>query len=114
MKLWRPPYGAGADGGESWGERGGMAETLWTVDARNWQRGVGVRQVVRRSRGMVDGGILTLHEGEATTVRALPRIVRHYWARGLCFGVLRAGGEAQTPVESSAMEFWVRAVRPRV
>ena len=51
------------------------------------------------SRGMVSGGILTLHDGRRSTVAALPLIVRDYWARGLCFGVLeRGGGEAQSPV----------------
>ena len=83
MKWWRPPYGARGRGGRRAGrdDRDPLDRRPAELAAR-----AGVGDVVRASRGMEDGGILTLAEGKATTVRALPRIVGQYWAQGCASG----------------------------
>jgi peptidoglycan/xylan/chitin deacetylase (PgdA/CDA1 family) len=117
MSLWRPPYGAESSSVIAAGAGEGLALVLWTVDPKDYARSgldwVGeVLRIVDGSQGVEDGGVLLLHSGVTATVEALPTIVRAYWSRGLCFGVLRAGGEWRWPVESPGLRYRVSAVEP--
>ncbi len=118
-KLWRPPYGSVSGEVRAVGESRGMALTLWTVDAKDYGvgRGAGweksVAGIAARALRGEDGGIVLLHAGHPATVEALGAIIRGYWARGMCFGVLAEGRVERAPEESPGLRYRVSAVDPK-
>lgn len=83
--LFRPPFGATSPEIRAAAEANGMTEVLWTVDSKDFEA-TSSEQVIERSLGMEDGGILLLHDGKEPTLEALPELIRHYHSQGLCFG----------------------------
>jgi peptidoglycan-N-acetylglucosamine deacetylase len=83
--LFRPPYGNTNAEIRAEAIEQGMVEVLWTVDSKDYLARDS-DQIVRRSTGMEDGGILLLHDGKPRTIEALPDIINHYHGEGLCFG----------------------------
>jgi peptidoglycan-N-acetylglucosamine deacetylase len=90
--LFRPPYGNTNDAIRGEANRLDMVEVLWTVDSKDYLARDS-DQVVRRSKGMEDGGILLLHDGKPRTLEALPEIINHYHGEGLCFGRIAPSDE---------------------
>lgn len=94
--LFRPPFGNTSAEIRAAVESRGMLEVLWTVDSKDFEATT-VEQVVEKSKGMTDGGILLMHDGKPLTIEALPLIIEHYYAQGLCFGrVVAADTELPT------------------
>ena len=56
---------------------------------------------------------MLLHAGHPATVEALGAIIRGYWARGMCFGVLAEGRVERAPAESPGLRYRVSAVDPK-
>lgn len=88
-----------------------MLNVLWTQDSKDFAA-TSVEEIVDRSAGMRDGGILLMHDGNPMTVRAVPLIAQHYYERGLCFGRVAPSETAQAPADSPALTFYARAVAP--
>ena len=111
VTFFRPPFGSANQMVVDVVTEMGMQQVLWTHDSKDFEA-TSVDQIVAQSAGMNDGGILLLHDGNAMTVRALPRIVDSYYVRGLCFGQVASSSLAQAPAESPALTFYARAVAP--
>lgn len=98
LKVLRPPYGAqDARVRRIAGALGYSHTVLWSTDSGDWKRSATVRSIVRRATGAPPGSIILMHCGPAATPRALPRIIRHYEARGIRLaglGVVLELGEA--------------------
>lgn len=85
LPVMRPPGGlfddttraAAASAGED-------AIVLWDVDSRDWT-GIGATQIQRNALAGTKGSIVVLHTSSASTLRALPRIIRGYRERGFEF-----------------------------
>ncbi len=84
LKVLRPPYGA-------YGERVGRIaaalgyETIamWNVDTGDWRPSSKPGTVTRRAIGGPPGSIILMHCSRDATVKALPRIIKHYRGRGI-------------------------------
>jgi peptidoglycan/xylan/chitin deacetylase (PgdA/CDA1 family) len=84
LKVLRPPYGA-------YGERVGRIArqlgykhiALWNVDTQDWKPRTKPRSILRRATGAPAGSIILMHCSRAATVKALPKIIRHYQRRGI-------------------------------
>ena len=84
LKVLRPPYGA-------YGERvGRIAKQLgydrvvmWNVDTGDWRPNVKAKSIARRATGAPAGSIILMHCARDATVKALPKIIRHYERRGI-------------------------------
>lgn len=111
VTLFRPPYGSEDPGVLAQVQQLGMLNVLWTQDSKDFDA-TSVDEIVERSTGMRDGGILLLHDGNPMTVRAVPLIAEHYYGRGLCFGKVVRSNRAQSPAESPSLTFYARAVSP--
>jgi peptidoglycan/xylan/chitin deacetylase (PgdA/CDA1 family) len=53
------------------------------VQPHDWSSRTTARQIVRRATGARPGSIILLHCRYSSTVKALPRVIRHYEARGI-------------------------------
>ncbi|MGA4543975.1 polysaccharide deacetylase family protein [Uniformispora flossi] len=94
--LFRPPYGrTNADIRQDAAVLG-MTEVLWTTDSFDYN-GITTDAIVDNALQVQPGGIILLHEGYATTLSAIPRIVDGLAARGLCAGKVVPSA---TPVEA--------------
>jgi peptidoglycan/xylan/chitin deacetylase (PgdA/CDA1 family) len=108
VSLFRSPFG-GTDASIRATASGlGLSEVLWTVDSKDFEART-VQQVIDHSRGLTDGGVLLLHDGNELTLRALPRIINAYHRRGLCFGRLTPTGRPQTLSWQPDLPFAFRA-----
>lgn len=84
LKVLRPPYGAhDTRVRRIAGELGYTHTVLWSVDSRDWRASATVRSIIARATGASPGSVILLHCGPSKTPRALPRIIRHYQARGI-------------------------------
>jgi peptidoglycan/xylan/chitin deacetylase (PgdA/CDA1 family) len=111
VTFFRPPYGAANRSVQAQLTSLGLLEVLWTKDSKDFAAR-SAEQVAVQSSGMTNGGILLLHDGHPLTVSAVPLILQHYYARGLCIGKVVRAQRAQTPVESPGLPFYARAVAP--
>jgi len=89
-ELFRPPYGGTNPQVRAEARRQGMLEVLWTLDSKDYAA-ASVEQIIERSQGMDDRGILLMHDGMKLTLKALPSVVNHYHSRGMCFGGIARG-----------------------
>ncbi|MFB4317894.1 polysaccharide deacetylase family protein [Actinomadura sp. 21ATH] len=83
--LMRPPYGSTDKQVAAITKRLGLAQVLWTVDPLDWR----VRDSARVERKVVggtrNGTIVLLHDIHATTVDAVPMIIKRLAAKGYVF-----------------------------
>jgi peptidoglycan/xylan/chitin deacetylase (PgdA/CDA1 family) len=107
MTLFRPPYGASSAQLRTAIEGRGMFEVLWTVDSKDYEAET-AEQVVEQSKGMVDGGILLLHDGTPVTLEALPQVIEHYYGQDLCFGQVVIG-DTELPTSLNGFTHRARA-----
>lgn len=83
-KLFRPPYGAHSERVRRIAADAGYHRmVLWNVQPHDWSRRTTAGQIVERATGARRGSIILLHCRYGATVRALPRIIRHYEQRGI-------------------------------
>lgn len=84
-ELFRPPYGATGPAVTAVARGHRLPQILWSLDTRDWlDRDAGVieRRVIRGARA---GQIVLLHDLQATTVQAVPAILRGLTAEGFSF-----------------------------
>ena len=110
VKFFRPPYGSSNVMVEQVAKANGMIEVLWTHDSKDFSA-LSAEQIVDQAQGMMDGGIVLLHD-RPLTAQALPSIIASYYAKGLCFGKIAETPRAQAPTESPELTFYARAVAP--
>lgn len=89
--LVRPPFGATSARALMTCVRAGFTTVLWSIDSGDW-RPIDASAISEslRQRPAVDGDIVLLHEGQRTTLDALPAIVA---------GLTEAGHELVTVSE---------------
>jgi peptidoglycan/xylan/chitin deacetylase (PgdA/CDA1 family) len=106
--LFREPFGEVSDQVRADVQSLGLLEVLWTVDSRDWA-GATVEEIVAAADTLQPGGIILEHDWAQNTIDALPIIVEHLHARGLCPGKI-----VFTPqnVPYSDTFFHAMAVRP--
>jgi peptidoglycan/xylan/chitin deacetylase (PgdA/CDA1 family) len=89
----RPPYGRYDGQVVSWLADLDLVTWLWTAEARDYDPGASVDQIVRNTLlSLTPGGIILLHDGggdRSKTVQALPRIIDGARDRGFRFVALR-------------------------
>jgi len=84
LKLFRPPYGAHSKRVRRIaGELGYRYTVMWNVQPHDWSSKTTAMQIVDRATGARRGSIILLHCRYGSTVKALPKIIRHYKARGI-------------------------------
>ena len=84
LKLWRPPYGVYSDRVRRVAAEAGYRRmVLWNVQPHDWSPKTTTAQIVKRATGARRGSIILLHCRYGATVKALPRIIRHYKQRGI-------------------------------
>jgi peptidoglycan/xylan/chitin deacetylase (PgdA/CDA1 family) len=83
--LFREPFGEVNDTIRADLKSLGLTEVLWTVDSRDWA-GATVDEIVAASDTLQPGGIMLEHDWAQNSIDALPIIVAHLKARGLCPG----------------------------
>lgn len=83
--LFRPPFGETDDQVRVDENQLGLLEVLWTVDSQDWN-GASVDQIIAAADTLQNGGIILMHDWPPNTTQALPTIVSHLRARGLCPG----------------------------
>jgi peptidoglycan/xylan/chitin deacetylase (PgdA/CDA1 family) len=83
--LFREPFGEVNDQIRADVKRLGLLEVLWTVDSRDWA-GATVDEIVAAADTLQPGGIILEHDWAQNSIDALPIIVEHLKARGLCPG----------------------------
>lgn len=66
-------------------QRYGIRPVFWSADCYNMEGGSPDQMVAFALNRIHDGGILLMHNGENTTLHALPRIIRGLQARGFHF-----------------------------
>jgi peptidoglycan/xylan/chitin deacetylase (PgdA/CDA1 family) len=106
--LFREPFGEVNDQVRADVKSLGLLEVLWTVDSRDWA-GASVDEIVAAADTLQPGGIILEHDWVQNSIDALPIIVAHLKARGLCPGKI-----AFTPenVPFGDTSFHAVAVRP--
>jgi peptidoglycan/xylan/chitin deacetylase (PgdA/CDA1 family) len=110
VALFRSPYGLSSAQIRGAASGLGLSEVLWTVDSKDFAA-KSVDQIVDRSGGLADGGVLLLHDGDELTVQALPRIINAYHERGMCFGRLTPSAKPQVLPWLPELPFAFRAGR---
>ena len=104
----RPPYGDTNEAVRAEAARNGMVEALWTVDTNDYESTTDL--IVARALTVEPGGIILMHDGNAQTRAALPRIVAGLRERGLCAGKLSL---SSTPQQVwPGLDTYVKAVKP--
>lgn len=107
--LFRPPYGDTDPELHATAAGLGLAETLWTVDTRDWA-GAGTGEIADAAATVQPGGIILMHDnGSLTTVDAVPFILRMLADRGLAAGrVDEATGVAVAPRHTTRAPQYVK------
>lgn len=84
--LFRPPYGRTTPAIRALARSMGMTEVLWTIDTQDYA-GATTDQIVATALTAHRGDIILMHDaGYATTVAAVPLIIRGLADRGMCAG----------------------------
>lgn len=83
--LFRPPGGSWDEKVVRFATRSGYRMVLWTVLPKDHKRPTA--QVIRQKilEGAKDGGVVLLHSGVATTMEALPGVIKELRSRGYRF-----------------------------
>jgi peptidoglycan/xylan/chitin deacetylase (PgdA/CDA1 family) len=102
-QLWRPPFEDTDARVQSISSDLHMTQTLWDLDANDWQ-GITVPETTRRVvDGARSGSVVLMHDRIANTVAAVPDIVDGLRARGFCFGVVHPAPTYNEQVRSSVV-----------
>jgi peptidoglycan/xylan/chitin deacetylase (PgdA/CDA1 family) len=84
LRVFRPPFGTYSDRVRRVAADAGYAYmVLWNVQPHDWSPQTTAGQITRRATGARRGSIILLHCRHGATVRALPKIIRHYRQRGI-------------------------------
>lgn len=84
--VFRPPYGYATSNVR---QGSPLPVVLWSIDARDWQRGDTVHDVTQRVVSTAyDGGIILMHDTHERTVGAVERIIIELRAQGYEFVTL--------------------------
>jgi peptidoglycan/xylan/chitin deacetylase (PgdA/CDA1 family) len=84
LKLFRPPYGLHDKRVRRIaGELGYRYTVTWNVQPHDWSSKTTATQIIERATGARRGSIILLHCRYESTVKALPKIIRHYRQRGI-------------------------------
>ena len=84
LKLFRPPFGVHSDRVRRVAAESGYRRmVLWNVQPHDWTPTTTAAQIVKRTTGARRGSIILLHCRYGATVKALPKIIRHYNGRGV-------------------------------
>jgi peptidoglycan/xylan/chitin deacetylase (PgdA/CDA1 family) len=84
--LFRPPFGRTTPEIRAIARSMGMTEVLWTIDTQDYA-GATTAQIVATALTAHRGDIILMHDaGYATTVAAVPQIIRGLGDRGICAG----------------------------
>ena len=76
VTLFRPPDGAWGDALRAQARDSGQAIILWGVDSGDWGK-LGADAISKRVvDGAYSGSIVSLHDGNAATAKALPKIIK--------------------------------------
>jgi endo-1,4-beta-xylanase len=95
--LFRPPYGEIDVRLESVASGLGLRVVKWDLDARDWD-GASTEEIVAAAETLQDGQVILMHDGYATTIAAIPRIVESLAKRRLRAGMIGpATGRAVEP-----------------
>ena len=101
LKLFRPPYGLhDRRVRRIAGELGYRYTVMWNVQPHDWSSKTTAEQIVDRATGARRGSIILLHCRYASTVKALPRIIRHYQSREHQAGRARRAARPSQPSSS--------------
>jgi len=83
--LWRPPYDSINWSAAQAGYDQGLTWVSWTTDSLDYS-GAKPTQIQANALAVPPGGVILLHDGLSTTLKALPGILTGLAARGLCPG----------------------------
>ncbi|MFO7531684.1 MAG: polysaccharide deacetylase family protein [Candidatus Limnocylindrales bacterium] len=84
LKLFRPPYGShDRRVRRIAGELGYRYTVMWNVQPHDWSSDTTARQIIRHATGARRGSIILMHCRFGSTVKALPKIIRHYKQRDI-------------------------------
>lgn len=82
VTLFRPPDGAWSEALRVQAKNSGQAMILWGVDSGDWDK-LGADAIAKRVvDGAYSGSIVSLHDGNAATVKALPKIIKGLKGKG--------------------------------
>jgi peptidoglycan/xylan/chitin deacetylase (PgdA/CDA1 family) len=115
IKFYRPPYGASNVDVRREIKKAGLIETMWTVDAKDYEEPYTTERLVEIASTVKAGGIVLLHDGWPSTRKAVPTIINNLHAKGLCPGKLV---ETDTPqfmvgtLPGNNYPFNVKAAKP--
>lgn len=100
-RLMRPPYGALDAAARSGIRDAGLVPVLWNVDSRDWESGTAAQIAARILAALRPGDNVVLqHDGvarSATSVAAVPAVIRGARRRGYCFTALDERGRPGFP-----------------
>lgn len=105
---FRPPYGEAGPGIAAAARRTGLTSVYWTIDTRDVTSPAAA--IVERALTVQPGGIIRMHDGLESTIRAIPGMVRGLRERGLCPGFL--ANTRKTIAGADGVPFHVVAVKP--
>jgi peptidoglycan-N-acetylglucosamine deacetylase len=84
-RLFRPPYGSTNATVAAVAREHRLAQILWSLDTHDWQYRSSRQVESRTLKGARPGGIVLMHDIHATTVAAVPAIIRALSAKGYVF-----------------------------
>ena len=115
VKFYRPPYGASNPDVRRELHKAGLVETMWTVDTKDFAPPYNKERLIAATSKVKDGGIILLHDGWPSTIKAIVPIVDDLLARGLCPGKLMETDEPQIMQDAGSLlpyPFNAKAVKP--
>jgi peptidoglycan/xylan/chitin deacetylase (PgdA/CDA1 family) len=83
LKLMRPPYGSRSDRVARIAGDLDYDVMLWNVDTNDWKANATAKRIARRATGVRPGSVVLMHCSRTATVKALPKIIRHYEKRNI-------------------------------
>jgi peptidoglycan/xylan/chitin deacetylase (PgdA/CDA1 family) len=93
VTLFRPPGGSFSNRVIGMASKLGMRVVLWSIDPQDWRNNATAKGIVQAVLGSVHpGSIVLLHDGggdQASTVKALPKIIRGIRKLGLSFVAIK-------------------------
>ena len=88
---------------------------MWTVDTKDFAPPYNKERLIAATSKVKDGGIILLHDGWPSTIKAIVPIVDDLLARGLCPGKLMETDEPQIMQDAGSLlpyPFNAKAVKP--
>ncbi len=82
--LLRPPYGSTNKKVAKVAKQSGLAVILWDVDSRDWEHR-DPKKTVKEANAAQDGSIILLHDIHASTIGAVPNVIKALRKQGFSF-----------------------------